>query len=347
MTQDPQDPKTPDGGMPQEPASTPEPPSAPTYGSPQQPPTSPPPPPGGGYGQAPDPSGAYPPPQQGGFTPPPPPGPGPQGQYGQPGPGYGGPPPQQGYGAPGASYGAPSGEPQATESLSRAWEAFKANPWPFVLSQLLWGLILIIPVGILLAVFGVFSYSAPTINPDGTMDPGTAGGFAAIFGIGGIIVALVAIAIAVVQYGAFASATLKAMDGGRVELGDFFKPKNFGQLLLLALILGVAAALLAITVIGSIAVMFFGVWAIFFVVDRNQGAIDALKSSFGFASKNVSQSIVLILLAYVLNIVGSIPCGLGLFVTNPVTLLAFADFYRRVTGPSQAPGFGGPAPQYR
>jgi uncharacterized membrane protein len=154
---------------------------------------------------------------------------------------------------------------------------------------------------------------------------------------------LVYIALGVLQMGAFASATLKAVDGGRVSFGDFFRARNFGQLLLLALLLGLASAIVAITVVGVLVVLFFGIWSILFVVDRRQSAIEAISSSFRFATQNAGQSVVLILLSYLLNFVGGLLCGIGTLITNPLTLLGFADFYRRIAGPGQQPMYGAPA----
>lgn len=324
---------------------------APSYGAPQQPSygSGPvPPAPADGYGQAPLPPSAYPNPQQGGFPPTPPPQ---QGQYGPPGPGYGGVPPAgPGYGSPAGSYGGAPGyavtSPQATDSLSSGWERFKANPWPFVLAQLAWGAIFLVPTLIMVIIAAAAgAFATPSFNPDTGEYEGGSGLLGALGFFGIALMVLVYIALAVIQMGAFASATLKAVDGGQVSFGDFFKVRNFTQLLLLALLIGIASAVLAITFVGPLIVLFFGVWSIFFVVDRNQGAIDAVKSSFGFASKNAGQSIVLILLAYVLNLIGGLLCGIGTLITNPLTLLGYADFYRRITGPATPTGYP-QAPQY-
>lgn len=269
--------------------------------------------PGDGYGQAPPPSSAYPTPEQGGFPPPSAPGPGAAG-YGPPGPGYG---------------DAPHAEPQATDSLSRGWRAFTANPWPFVVSQLLWALIFIIPVLLLLAAFGVFA--SPRVNADGSVD-GSAG-LAVLFGIGGLTVVVVVMLLAIVQFGGFATASLRAIAGERVGVADFFKPRHFGQLIVLAILVAIASGILAITGIGPLIVMFFGIWAVFFIIDRGQSAIDAIGSSVRFAIGNAGQTIVLVLLGYLLNFVGALLCGVGTLISNPVTMLAFADYYRRRTGP--------------
>jgi uncharacterized membrane protein len=142
-------------------------------------------------------------------------------------------------------------------------------------------------------------------------------------------VVLVVVLLAVIQQGAFATATLKAVDGVRVGLGDFFRPRHLPQLVLLALILALASALLAVTGIGPLVVMFFGIWAVLLVIDRGLPPIEALRSSVAASLRNPGQTIVLVLAAYVMNAVGVLLCGLGTLISTPVAVLAFADHYRR------------------
>jgi uncharacterized membrane protein len=266
-----------------------------------------------GYGAAPEPGSAYPSATEGGFTGPALPGPDPRGQYGPPGPGY----------APGdpAAYGAQP--PRATASLGRAWAAFIANPWPFVVAQLLWLVVMAVPVGVLLAALGALG--APQVHPDGAIS----GGPRALLGIGGALVVAVIVLLAVIQLGAFASATVKTVDGDRVALRDFFGARHPGQLLLLALILAVASAVLAITVVGPLIVMLVGIWAVFFVADRGEPATGAIGSGLRLVLRAPGQTLLLMLLGYLLSLAGALACMVGTLVTGPVVLLAVADFYRR------------------
>jgi hypothetical protein len=269
--------------------------------------------PDAGYSAAPEPGSAYPSATEGGFTDSALPGPDPRGQYGPPGPGY----------APGepAAYGAEP--PRATGSLGRAWAEFTADPWPFVVAQLLWLLIMAVPLGLLLAALGALG--APQVHPDGSIS----GGPRALLGVGGALVLAVVVALTVVQLGAFAAATLKTVDGGRVALRDFFRPRNPSRLLLLAVIVAVASAVLAITVIGPLIVMFVGIWAVFFVVDRGESVTGAIRSGLRLGARTSGQAVILVLLGYLLGLAGLLACGVGTLVTGPVVLLAVADFYRR------------------
>lgn len=335
-------------GAPQQPGyGTPPVPPAPQFGASSGAPEQP------TYGQQPPTYGQQPPQQPGyGQQPPQQPGYGQQPQQ----PGYGQQPPQQpGYGAP-AGGGFPAAPPppgsygqyggsqygmgnqvNATDSVSAGWERFKENWAPFVLSQLVWGILIGLVVALAMLVMGGFSAAS--------VDPNTGelrGGLLSIGLVGFAFVLLAIVLMGVVAAGAFASATLKAVDGRPVAFGDFFRPANVGQLVLLALIYAAAAFLLTFTIVGPVLLAFFGAYAILFVVDRNMSAIDAIKASAKLAMDNVGQTIVLLLMMWLLGALGGLACGVGTLATGPIAQLALAHYYRRLTGPAtaQAPQFG-------
>src|SRR5690606_27323214 len=103
-----------------------------------------------------------------------------------------------------------------------------------------------------------------------------------------------------------------------------------------------AAFLLTFTIVGPVLLAFFGAYAILFVVDRNMSAIDAIKASAKLAMDNVGQTIVLLLMMWLLGALGGLACGVGTLATAPIAHLALAHYYRRLTGPAtaQAPQFG-------
>jgi uncharacterized membrane protein len=320
------DPSTPDRPGDNDPTpgtpSTPPPPAAPAWGAPPPAPSSQPAPqqPGqqqpGSYAAPQQPQSAYPSPQQGGFPPPPSGGfPPPPSQHDA-----GFPPPPAGYG-PGAGYQPPSSDIGA--AFSWGWEKFKGSWGVLVGSALLWGL----GIGVIAAIgFAIAGAVAGTASAARTSAGVTA---ASSFGIGGIIiVAILTLLAAFVSQIGLANGWLKIADTGRADLGDFFKLRNVGQGILLALLLALASGLLSWTGIGSVAVAFFGAYAIFFVVDKGLGAIDAIKASVRLALDNAGVTIVAVLV----SAAGSIACGVGVLVTIPLASLVLIFVYRRVTG---------------
>lgn len=81
------------------------------------------------------------------------------------------------------------------------------------------------------------------------------------------------------------------------------------------------------------------VWAVFglfplFILDKGSGPIEALKQS-AEATKGIRWHIFLLFLTCAaLNILGLICFGIGLLITGPVTLIAIAVVYRKITGQS-------------
>lgn len=280
-------------GVPQQPG----PQQPPRYDAPQQPPSAYPSPQQGGF---------PPPPQQGGFPPPPQPG--------------GFPPPPAGYGQPGG-YQSPSADIGTV--FGWAWNKFKANAGPLILSLLIWGIGIGIIAGIGFAIAGAVAGTATTARTDAGITA------ASSFGLGGIIiVAILTLLASFVSQIALANGWLKVADTGHASLGDFFKLRNVGQGILLAVLLGLASGLLSFTGIGSLAVAFFGAYAVFFVVDKGLGAIDAIKASVRLALDNAGLTIVAVLV----SAAGSIACGVGLLVTVPLASIALVHVYRRATG---------------
>lgn len=258
--------------------------------------------------------------------------------YGAPNPPYGQPGQQPG-GFPSAPQfqGQPVTPPQATDAFSGGWNLFTKNWGPLVGAILVWGLLLFAIMLIVMIPMGVFSATS--------VDNGFGGSAAVGFGIGGtILLSLVTIIAAILAGAAFYHGALRAVDTGRASFGDFFKFRNAAQVLLLALILGVVNGALSFTFILPIVVSFFTFFALFFVVDRGLGVIDAIKASVDLAMKNAGQTILLMLLIYIASFVGVLLCGVGMLIAGPVTLLASAVFYRALTGPAHQqpvpPSFG-------
>ena len=110
-------------------------------------------------------------------------------------------------------------------------------------------------------------------------------------------------------------------------------------------------------IILSLGLLMYG----YIVVDKNLGPIDALKASWQLTNGHKISLLLLGFLCGVLNLVGAIPCGLGLIATVPITMGAMIFYYDRIAEPGNAylhpgeptgdggfnagsgQGFGGPA----
>ncbi|MFW0791320.1 hypothetical protein [Gordonia sp. CPCC 205333] len=324
-----------------------------------QPPQQPGQPQPGGY-QPPQQPGGYQPPQQpGGYQPPQQPG---GYQPGQPG-GY--QPPQaggpdfakqgQGYQQPGyqAQPGGyhPAGQPgypangpvefNVGDAFSWAWNKFSKNAVPLIVATLAYAVI----IGVIYAIVWVAaaalgttsttsytsSYSGETMTIEGAKTLGAAS----------FIVLIVGYLIVLVLVGVFASAfinsVLKIADGQQVDIGSFFKPRNVVQVIVASLLVGIAAAIGSIIIIGGIIVALFAFYTTWAVVERDLSAIDGIKTSFNLVKDNFVTTLITYLLAAIIATVGLILCGIGGLVSIPVAALFTAYSWRRVSRGPIAP----------
>jgi uncharacterized membrane protein len=327
------------------------------------------------YGSNPSSSG-YPPPNYGtppGYNAPPPPPPGynqpgaqPGGPAGgQPGGGYGAPPPpgsSQGYGAPQPGYPQPGygGQPggqfasqfSVGDAFNWAWQKFKENAAAILVAAAIY----VVGIGILFSVvwFGIF---AATSTTDQYGYPRSSGpGIGAL--VLGLVVYFLIFAVGFYMQASFVSGALDIADGRPVTIATFFKPRNLGPAVLVALLVGLASALLACTFIGGLLVAFFAQFAIAFAIDRSLSPINAIKASFSTVRDNLGPSALSYLVQYAAQLVGALACGIGAIVGMPIALLIQVYTYRKLTGGQVAeaaqPGYQQgpppgipPGPQYR
>ncbi len=277
----------------------------------------------------------YQPPPQGGFQPP-------QPGYQQPGyqqPGYQQPP--QGYAAPPPGY-APQGGGAADfnvgEAFSWAWNKFTKNAVPLIVAIIGYAIALGAVLGIVWAIAislgtkeSITSpYSGQTFESDTTT-----------LGAGSFIVLLIGYLIALVLGAVFASgfinSLLKIADGQQVDIASFFKPRNLTQVILAALILGIASAIGSIVFIGGILVALFGLYTMWAVVDRDLPAIEGLKTSFNLVKDNFVTALITYFLGAIIAAVGLLLCGIGGLVSIPVAALFTAYSWRHVSRGQIAP----------
>jgi uncharacterized membrane protein len=328
-------------------------PSDPWSGNPNQgdyppPGYGPPPGPPPAYGPPPGPPPGYGPPQPGYGAPPPPPG------YGPPPPGYGPPPgyppPPPGYGPP-AGYPAPPGYPPPLgqgfnigEAFGWAWNKFSKNLGPLILAFLLYAVVGIVLHALVFVLLG--GATANTAGTDGDYSASFASGLDAV---GFLVLQIVAFVFFIFVQAAFLSGALDLADGRPVTVGSFFKPRNFGTVVLAALLLAVISgilnlvsllpgllfALLSFVLLAVFA--FFTLFTIAFATDRALAPVDSLKASYTTVKANVGSTLISLLAQFLLVLVGFLACGVGIIVAGPVALLIQVYTYRRLSGGQIAP----------
>ena len=307
----------------------------PGYGPPPGPPPGygPPPGPPPGYGPPPGPPPGYGPPPQPGYGPPP--------GYPPP-PGYG--PPQPGYGPP-PGFGPPPGQGfDIGQAFSWAWNKFTQNLGPLILATLVYGVIGIVVHGLVFVLLGGATADVP--STDG--DYGAA--FSAGLGtVGTLVLSIVSFVFGIFVQAAFLSGGLDLADGRPVSVGSFFKPRNFGSVVLAGALLSVISAVLdlpslapsflfaLLSFVAIIVFTFFALFTIAFATDRGLPPIDALKASVSTVRSHIGETLISFVVQGLVIFVGFLACGIGIIVAAPVALLIQVYTYRKLSGGPVAP----------
>jgi uncharacterized membrane protein len=230
-----------------------------------------------------------------------------------------------------------------------AWNKFTKNVGPLLVPAVVYALVMaVLGIVIYFGAIALLVGSATVDTATSTYDPytgayssgsdvGFAGvgffGFFATIAVGGLLFAVLGAAI----QSAYLGGILDIADGKPVEIGTFFKPRNFVNVLLAGLLVGLAAGIGSFCIVGSIVVGYFAFYTSIILVDRGIGAIDGIKASFEIAKNNFVPTILTYLCMVGILLVGELACGIGIVVALPVAQLFLAYAYRRITGGQVAP----------
>ena len=87
---------------------------------------------------------------------------------------------------------------------------------------------------------------------------------------------------------------------------------------------------LFVTVVSVAAATFFFPAPYMIIDKKDVSMIDAVKNSWNLTFPSAVPCFIFILACFVINFIGSIPFGLGLIVTMPVTLISAAQVYKKL-----------------
>jgi len=134
--------------------------------------------------------------------------------------------------------------------------------------------------------------------------------------------------------GGIMNASLKICRGQPCQIGDYFSGgKWFVNVLVAELLVGLAVLIgLPFLIVPAIIIALGLFVTIPLVVDRDMGAIDAMKESWRLTNGYKGTIFVFGLLCFLLCIAGAIPCGLGLLPLIPAFYIAQVYIYLRLSG---------------
>jgi uncharacterized membrane protein len=192
--------------------------------------------------------------------------------------------------------------------------------------------VLLVGVGL---VQGAGNVITGAVVPDRTYNRGTLqfeGGGGGLLGLGTLLLlffwALSTVAQMVVQ-AAIVKGSLDLTRGRKLDVGSAFSGINWGQVVVAALLIGALTFVgLLLCILPGIAVVFFTWFTLYFVIDRNQDAVTAIKSSVAMVKDHLGELILFFLASIAAYVVGVCLCGVGLLVAIPVVVLAQAYTFR-------------------
>jgi uncharacterized membrane protein len=244
------------------------------------------------------------------------------------------PPPPPAYGAPPAAGGAYS----PVEAIQYGWTKFTKSPATLLIPVLL----MVVAIGVVYAImfFGVLASSfdsETTINSDGTIDYDAGPGFIMTMVLMGIVLLVVSLVMQIMM-AALTKGALDVTDGKSPGLGELFQGWDKTQVIIAALLVAVGTAVGSILCyIPGLIFSFLASYTMYYVVDKNMAAMDAIKASISFTTSHLGETVLFFLLYLVVLAVGGILCGIGLLVAFPVVLIGQAYTFRKLNNEPVTP----------
>lgn len=211
--------------------------------------------------------------------------------------------------------------------VNESWAIIKKNIWIFLATTLGFGLI----VSLIYYLFIGAGMAAAMATGGGDPSAMLTGIFSFGFFAGMLVLAFISAAFYIGYY----KMALDAADGLNPDLSAFsgITVKKILNLFIANILYGI------IVEIGFILCLIPGIFFairlqlyVFYIIERDCNALEALSKSWE-ATKGESLNIFLLGLVFALiNFVGALLCGIGMLVTIPMTLIAFALIYRILTG---------------
>jgi hypothetical protein len=154
----------------------------------------------------------------------------------------------------------------------------------------------------------------------------------------GIILVAAAYVIGQILTIGIINASLMVTRGEAPEVGKAFNTAHLGEFIIGSIIYGIAVfvGLILCIIPGVIAAIMLGFYG-FYVLDQGMSGTEAITASYNMVRDNFGRIFLVLLVAFLLNVVGALLCGIGLLVTAPLSWIMFAYAYRKVNNQPIAP----------
>jgi len=148
-------------------------------------------------------------------------------------------------------------------------------------------------------------------------------------GLGATLISLIA---QILLAGLYRGAT-RVTDGKDFSLGQLFEGYNKVQVVFAAIFIAVATGIATVLCyLPGVLIAFLTSYTLFFIVDQEMEAAEAIQASVKFVWHNFGQTLLFFVLAVITLAIGAVLCLVGLLVAGPVVLIGYAYTYRRLQG---------------
>lgn len=216
-------------------------------------------------------------------------------------------------------------------AFSYAFKKFQENLLPLILITL----VLLVGAAIIQVIGNLVQSAAVddlTFNFETGEYEGGGGGFFGIAMILSFLFGALSLVVNLVIQSGIIKASLALTRGQKVDIGSAFSGINWAQVILAALVIGVLTFIgLILCILPGLVVIFFTSYTLYFVIDRGQDAVTAIKSSVALVKDNFGVLILFFLASLAAYVVGAILCGVGLLAAIPIVVLAQAYTFRTLT----------------
>jgi uncharacterized membrane protein len=199
--------------------------------------------------------------------------------------------------------------------LSKGWEDFKGNAVNLIL-------VLLAGMGVIIGVNIVVNILSAVVRDSQMLVMVVA----LIGGVAGLIVNTL------IQLG-WLSVYLKVVRGKEFSVGDVFSQSDkLVPAIIASLLIGLGVIVgMILLVVPGIIIALMTSMTLYFIVDQNMGAMDAIKASIAATQGKKLQLFVFGLAAVGVSLLGALACGVGMLATIPLVSCAFARVYLAVS----------------
>lgn len=220
------------------------------------------------------------------------------------------PPPPYGSYIPPAYGAAPSGGSvpySATAAMGWGWRRFTQNIGPLIITGLI-----VFGIQVVFGIVGRGTHDSTSLY---------------------LLVQAASFVVSLMIAAGIVRASLGVTSGERFDTAKVFSADQLGQVIVAAVITAILTVIgLFLLVLPGLVVLFFTQYVYYFVVDRGQGGIEAIGSSFRFVADNLGATLLYFLLSIAVIILGVICLLVGVLVAIPVVFLGQAYTYRKLSG---------------